>query len=147
MPKVCPLAFRLIDATTSKISTALVLASLFTYLATMHVAILLFIAIDFIIRLSGKKKFSPLFICASAIQKLLHLPVKVEDAGGKRLAAFFGLGFTIGMIITHFGGWMVANTIIATIFAVCAIPEILFGYCIACKFYTLAKRVYPKAFL
>lgn len=147
MPKVCPLAFRLIDATTSKISTALVLASLFAYLATMHVAILLFIAIDFIIRLSGKKKFSPVFICASAIQKLLHLPVKVEDAGGKRLAAFFGLGFTIGMIITHFGGWMVANTIIATIFAVCAIPEILFGYCIACKFYTLAKRVYPKAFL
>lgn len=147
MPKVCPLAFRLIDATTSKISTALVLSSLFAYLATMHVAILLFIAIDFIIRLSGKKKFSPVFICASAIQKLLHLPVKVEDAGGKRLAAFFGLGFTVGMIITHFGGWMVANTIIATIFAVCAIPEILFGYCIACKFYTLAKRVYPKAFL
>ena len=146
MSKVCPLVFRQIDATISKISTTLVLSSLCIYLLTMHVAILVFISIDFVIRLSGKKIFSPIYLCANLIQKLFHLPVKMEDAGGKRLAAFFGLAFTIGMIITHYAGWMVANTLIAIIFALCAIPEILFGYCIACKFYTLAKHIYPKGF-
>lgn len=146
MSKVCPLVFRQIDATISKISTTLVLSSLCIYFLTMHVGILFFISIDFVIRLSGKKIFSPIYLCANLIQKLFHLPVKMEDAGGKRLAAFFGLAFTIGMIITDYEGWMVANILIAIIFALCAIPDILFGYCIACKFYTLAKRIYPKGF-
>lgn len=146
MSKVCPVVFRKIDATTSKISTVLVLCSLCTYLVTMHVVILFFISVDFLIRLSGKKTFSPIHLCANAIQKLLRLPVRMEDAGAKRLAAFFGLAFTVGMIITDYQGWMIANTVIAIIFALCAIPEILFGYCIACKFYTLAKSIYPKGF-
>lgn len=146
MSKVCPLIFRQIDATISKISTALVVSSIFMYLMTLQVGILFFIAIDFVIRLSGKKKYSPIYLSAHAIQKAFHLSVKMEDAGGKRLAAFFGFAFTVGMIITYYEEWMVANSVIAVIFVSCAIPEILFGYCIACKIYTLVIKFFPNRF-
>lgn len=146
MSKSCPLVFRKIDATISKVSTALVLSGIAAYLMTHHVAILLCIIADFLIRLSGQKVYSPIYLCAHAIQKTLRLHVKMEDAGGKRLASFFGLAFTAGLVITHFQGWTIANSVTAIVFIGCAVPEILFGYCIACKFYTLANKIYPKGF-
>lgn len=146
MSKSCPLLYRKIDATISKVSTALILAGIAVYLFTQHVTILLFIIVDFVIRLSGKRGYSPVYLCALAIQKTLHLEVKMEDEGGKRLASFFGLAFTAGLVITHFQGWTLANGVLAIVFIGCAVPEILFGYCIACKFYTLANKIYPKGF-
>lgn len=146
MSKVCPLVFRHIDATVSKISTVVVLSQIVFYFMTMQVAFLFLVAIDFAIRLSGYKLFSPIYLLSLGIQKIFHLPVKMEDAGGKRLAAFFGLAFTLGIIITHYGEWTIASIMIAVIFALCALPDIFFGYCIACKFYTLAQKIFPKRF-
>ncbi|MGE4471554.1 MAG: DUF4395 family protein [Sulfuricurvum sp.] len=43
-------------------------------------------------------------------------------------------------------GLNVAVNLIAAIFLVCASLELLFGYCVACKIYYIAKKLYPKAF-
>lgn len=70
----------------------------------------------------------------------------MEDAGAKRLAAFFGVGFTFALLITSWLGTDLATAIIAGIFLFCAALELLFGYCIACKIYYIVKKIYPKAF-
>lgn len=144
MSKACPLLFRQIDATISKINSIVVLAIIALYFVTMHAAVLYFLIIDYIIRLSGWKHFSVINLFSSGVQTVFHLPVKMEDAGGKRLAAFFGLAFTVAIMVTYYLEWPAAGVIIALIFALCAVPDILFGYCIACKMYTLSRKFFPK---
>lgn len=142
----CPLLFRQVDATVSKISTIIVIVFLGIYFLTQWVPVLFFLIIDLAIRLSGYKEHSPIYISAQCIQGILNLPSKMEDAGGKRLAAFFGLIFILGILISHFLEFYTLQIAIAGLFLICALPDILFNYCIACKIYTCTKRFYPKAF-
>ena len=95
MSQSCPLLFRQIDATITKINAFLVMGSIVFYLVTMQKWILVFLVLDFLIRLSGYKMLSPIFKISSELQKIFKLPVRLEDAGSKRLAAFFGLFFML----------------------------------------------------
>jgi hypothetical protein len=70
----------------------------------------------------------------------------MEDAGAKRLAAQFGVGFTIALVISTLLHADLAVVIISGIFLSCAALELFFGYCIACKMYYIAKKIYPKWF-
>lgn len=142
----CPLLFRQVDATVSKISTTIVIGFLGVYFMTVWVPILFFLILDLVVRLSGHKEYSPIYISAQCLQGFMNLPVKMEDAGGKRLAAFFGMVFILGILITHFLDLLLLQKAIAIVFLICALPDILFNYCIACKIYTCTKRFYPKAF-
>ena len=108
--------------------------------------VLILLIADFMLRLYGYKHLSPINISSLFIQKKLSLPVKMEDAGAKRLAAFFGVGFTIALLISLWIGADLAIAFISGIFLFCAALELLFGYCIACKIYYIAKKLYPKGF-
>lgn len=147
MSQVCPLLFRQIDATTVKVTATMVMSFVIIYLVTSYIAILGFLILDFTIRLSGYKLYSPLFRSAELIQHLLRLPIKMEDAGAKRLAAFFGLFFMIGMVVSHAIGWNSGIWIFALVFMSCVLLDLLFNYCIACKVYALSKKIYPKGFM
>jgi hypothetical protein len=147
MSQACPLIFRQIDSTISKISAAVVMTGVIVYLITMQKWIIIFLIIDFILRLSGNKRFSPVFKLANGTQKLFHLRVYLEDAGAKRLAAIFGLLFMIGIIVSDLLGSSLGVWIIAVTFMSCVLFDLLFNYCIACKVYSAAKKIYPKAFI
>ena len=147
MSQACPLLFRQIDATISKISAAVVMSSVIVYLITMQKWILVFLILDFIVRLSGYKTLSPVFQFANSFQMIFKLPIHLEDAGAKRLAAFFGLIFMISMLIADFGGWITGVWSVAGIFISCVLLDLFFNYCIACKVYSAAKKIYPKGFL
>ncbi|MCX6062410.1 MAG: DUF4395 domain-containing protein [Campylobacterales bacterium] len=147
MSQTCPLLFRQIDSTISKISAAVVMSSVIVYLITMQKWILVFLIVDFIIRLSGYKTFSPVFQFASGFQKIFKLSTHLEDAGAKRLAAFFGLIFMITMLITDLAGLILGVWSVAGIFISCVLLDLFFDYCIACKIYSAAKKIYPKGFL
>lgn len=142
----CPLLFRQVDATVSKITTIIVIIFLGIYFISSWVPVLFFLIMDLAIRLSGHKEHSPIYMTAGCIQGIFDLPSKMEDAGGKRLAAFFGLIFILGILISHFFALFTLQIAIAGLFLICAFPDILFNYCIACKIYTCAKQFYPKAF-
>ena len=147
MSQTCPLLFRQIDSTISKISAAVVMIGVIIYLITMQKLIIIFMIFDFILRLSGYKRFSPVFQFANGVQKLFHLPVYLEDAGAKRLAAIFGLLFMIGIVVSDFMGCTIGIWIIASIFISCVLFDLVFDYCIACKVYSTAKKIYPKGFV
>lgn len=146
MAQQCPLLFRQVDATVTRINTLFVILGIIAFMATQSSWVLIVLIIDFLLRLSGKKHLSPINISSSWIQKKLSLPVKMEDAGAKRLAAIFGTGFTIALLLLSWMNLDIAVALVAGIFLFCAALELLFGYCIACKIYYIAKRVYPKGF-
>lgn len=146
MSQQCPLIFRQVDASVTRINTFFVISSIIAFLATQSITILILLIIDFMLRLYGYKQLSPIQNLSLMIQQILSLPVKMEDAGAKRLAAQFGVGFTIALVIASWGEAALAVGIIAGIFLSCAALELLFGYCIACKMYYIVKKVYPRWF-
>lgn len=147
MSQTCPLLFRQVDANISKISAVAVSLGVIAYLLSMQKIILAFIIIDFIIRLSRFKSMSPIFRGSCFIKRVLNLPTRLEDAGAKRLAAIFGLIFSIAILGFDFLGLKLGIWIVAAVFISCVVLDLLFDYCIACKVYSLARRIYPKGFL
>lgn len=146
MSQACPLLFRQVDANISKMSAVAVSIGVIAYLLTMQKIILIFIIIDFILRLSMHKGLSPIFRASCLIKRVLNLPTRLEDAGAKRLVAIFGLAFSIAMLGFDFFGLILGIWIVAAIFITCVVLDLLFDYCIACKVYSLAKKFYPKWF-
>lgn len=146
MAQQCPLIFRQVDATVTRINTLFIIAGVIGFLITDYVVILVLLTIDFLLRLYGYKHISPVHNISLFIQRKFSFSIKMEDAGAKRLAAFFGLAFTIALILFHIIGIPLAVNGIAFIYLFCAGFELIFGYCIACKIYYIAKKVYPKGF-
>ncbi|MFA5215517.1 DUF4395 domain-containing protein [Sulfuricurvum sp.] len=146
MAQQCPLIFRQIDANTVRINTFFVISVVAAYLVTGVLSLLLLLIIDFLLRLYGYKHFSPIQNLSLIIQKKFSIPAKMEDAGAKRLAAFFGVGFTVALVIFDLLGIKLAVDATAAIYLFCASLELFFGYCIACKIYYIAKKVYPQGF-
>lgn len=146
MSKACPLIFRQVDSTISKISAIFVSSAVIIYLITMQKVILIFLILDFMLRLSKYKRLSPIFRVACIIKTFSKLPTYLEDAGAKRLAAIFGMIFTIGMLGSDILGWSLSIWIIAIIFLICVALDLLLDYCIACVVYSFVKRIYPKWF-
>ncbi|MDD5212660.1 MAG: DUF4395 domain-containing protein [Sulfuricurvum sp.] len=146
MSQACPLLFRQVDANISKMSAIAVSGGVITYLLTMQKFILVFIIIDFLLRLSKYKGLSPIFRASCFIKKALDLPTRLEDAGAKRLAAIFGLAFSISMLGFDFFGLILGIWIVAAIFISCVVLDLLFDYCIACKVYSITRKIYPQLF-
>ena len=143
MAQQCPLIFRQVDATITRINTLFVMSGVIAYLITDIMAILVLLIIDFVIRLLGYKQISPTQNVSLWIQRKLSLPVKLEDAGAKRLAAYFGVGFMGALAVFHLLGMGWAVSIIAAVYLFCAALELFFGFCIACKLYYFTQKVYP----
>ncbi|MDP2077672.1 MAG: DUF4395 family protein [Sulfuricurvum sp.] len=146
MSQACPLLFRQVDANISKMSAVAVSIGVIAYLLTMQKIILIFIIIDFILRLSMHKGLSPIFRASCFVKRVLNLPTRLEDAGAKRLAAIFGLAFSIAMLGFDFFGLILGIWIVAGIFITCVVLDLLFDYCIACKVYSIARKLYPAWF-
>jgi hypothetical protein len=146
MAQQCPLIFRQVDATVTRINTLFVMSGVIAYLVSGIVAILLFLTVDFALRLYGVKHLSPIQNVSLWIQRRLSLPSRMEDAGAKRLAALFGIGFVAAMALFHFLGIAWAVNAVAVIYLFCAALDLFFGYCIACKLYHWTKKIYPKGF-
>lgn len=146
MSQQCPLLFRQVDATVTRINTLFVVIGMIGFLLSGNMIILIALIIDFLLRLYGFKHWSPITIASLFIQKKFALPTKMEDAGAKRLAAIFGVGFVIAILIASLLDSLIAVQALAGIFLLCAGLELLFGYCIACQIYHISKKIYPKGF-
>jgi len=146
MAQQCPLLFRQVDATVTRINTLFVMIGIIGFLLSQNFIILALLIIDFMLRLYGYKHLSPIQNSSLYIQKRFNLSSKMEDAGAKRLAAFFGVGFIIAIAITSWLGFLFIVNVIAALYLICATLDLFFGFCIACKIYHITKKIYPKGF-
>lgn len=145
MAHSCPINFQRVDATTVRIISLFVITAVLVHMMLASKLILVFLAIDFMIRLYADKNYSPIYRMASLLQQSINLEPKFEDAGAKRLAMYFGLLFTLLLLSASILELPVAVYTIAGIFIGCASLEILFGFCVGCKVYYIIQKLLPKS--
>ncbi|OIP53107.1 MAG: hypothetical protein AUK54_09795 [Helicobacteraceae bacterium CG2_30_36_10] len=144
MSYTCPVNFIRVDNNISRINALFVSSLAIAYLLSSNIFILLFLAIDFSIKLFIDKKYAPLFILSKFVKNVLKLEVDYCDGGAKRLAAYFGLFFVLLLITTHFINEWAVSLAIAIIFISCALLDVFFNFCIGCKIYFIIKKIYPN---
>jgi len=143
MPNSCPLNFERVDSNVSRLSALFVASLVILYLFSSNVYILIFLALDFIIKLFLNKEFSPISMLSKQIKSLFRMKEKFADGGAKRLAGMFGLLFVFLLIIAHFLNAPFISLVVAAIFLSCSLLDLFFSYCIGCKIYFIIKKVYP----
>jgi hypothetical protein len=144
MPQSCPLAFRQIDGTIARINALSVFLLSLLFIFIPEPLILLVVGFDFMIRLYGNRRFSPVFQVSTILKRVLGLKSEMVDAGAKRLAAHFGLFFVFAALVSSFAGLTVVMYAIVAVFLFCLLLELLFGYCIGCKIYFIYRTFVPE---
>jgi len=144
MSQSCPITFKQIDGNLARIGAFFVLFFVLGYLVTSMNIFLYILALDFLIRLYWEKEFSIIYQLSKILKKIFKIKTHMTDAGAKRLAAQFGLLFSIILIIEVHIGLNIALNVTAFILIICASLELLFNYCIGCKVYHIIKKIYPN---
>ncbi len=144
MAQSCPLAFRQIDGTIARFNALSVFLLLSLFVFSTNSLILLFLGIDFMIRLYGQKNLSPIFQLSKGLKKLFGVRSEMVDAGAKRLAAHFGLFFVLLSLAASLADLHVLMYSAVAVFLFCLSLELLFGYCIGCKIYFIYRRFVPE---
>jgi len=144
MAQSCPLAFRHIDGTITRLNAVSVILLLSLFVFTPNPLILVLLGLDFMIRLFGNKRYSPIFQISRVMKKLFGLKTEMVDAGAKRLAAYFGLFFVFAALASALAGLTVVTYAVIAVFMFCLSLELLFGYCIACKIYFIYHKFFPE---
>lgn len=144
MAQSCPLAFRQIDGTIARLNALSVFLLLLLFVFVPNPLILLFLEVDFMIRLYGNKKFSPVFQVSKTLQKIFRFREEMTDAGAKRLAAHFGLLFVVISLAANLVGLTIVMYAVVVVFLFCLLLELLFAYCIGCKIYFIYRKFAPE---
>jgi len=143
MSQACPLNFEKVDANVSRFSALFVASLVVYYLYSNNVYVLVFLALDFVMKLFLNRGISPINMLAEFLKSLFKVKTKFTDGGAKRLAGFFGLFFVILLIITHILDAWNFSLVVAGIFLTCSLLDVFFNFCIGCKIYFIIKRFYP----
>lgn len=144
MANACPLAFRQIDENIARINIFFVTLALVLFLVTSRPEWMYFLCIDYLTRLYGNKQYSLLNRSSVFIQNVMRFPVKMADAGAKRLASQFGLLFVMMIIVSFHLQLESAMIGITAVFLLCTAMDLLFRFCVGCKIYYLIKKIYPS---
>jgi hypothetical protein len=144
MAQACPVSFKSINITVSRLSSFIVSLLVIYYLYSSNVFVLYFLLIDFVTRLFYDKKFSLVDTLSRILKKTFKLEDVFGDSGAKRLAGIFGLLFVVLLIISYYMGLKVAPFVIGGVFVLCSLMDALVNYCVGCKIYFIIKKIYPN---
>ena len=144
MAQSCPLVFRQIDGTIARLNALSVFLLLSLFVFVPNPLILVFLGVDFMVRLYGNKGFSPIFQVSKALKKVFGFKEAMTDAGAKRLAAHFGLLFVLLTLAANLAGLTVVMYSVIALFLFCLVLELLFAYCVGCKIYFIYRRFFPE---
>ncbi len=144
MSNACPLNFTKVDSNVSRFGALFVALLVLTYLYTSNVYILLFLLVDFVLKLFLNPGISPIMILAESLKSIFKIKEKYADGGAKKLAGYFGLFFVTSLLVTHFLDVWFISLSIAFVFLLCSLLDVFFDYCIGCKIYFIIKKIYPN---
>ncbi|PHR57851.1 MAG: hypothetical protein COA44_05095 [Arcobacter sp.] len=141
MVPTCPIAFRQIDGTIVRINALSLSLILLAYLFSGQIAFIYVLGIDLIIRLFINKRLSPINQISRLIKVAIRAKTHSTDAGAKRLAAYFALGFSWAIIALHSFGLVYEAKVLSSVFILFASLELIFNFCVGCKIYFIYKRI------
>lgn len=136
----CPVSFKIIDQNIIRIVASLVSALAILFIFNPNFIILALLLYDFLVRVLGYEKISPLYNLAKLLSKLFGAKKDKVDAGPKEFALKIGLLFALLCVVAFLFNQTFSAVLLMSILAVCALLEAVFNYCIGCKIYILLKR-------
>jgi len=141
MAPTCPIAFRQIDGTIVRINAVTLSLLLIAYLISSQIIFIYILGVDLMIRLFINKRLSPINQISRLIKMAIRAKTNNTDAGAKRLAAYFALGFSLGIITLHSFGLVNEAKGLSSVFILFSSLEVIFNYCVGCKIYFIYKRL------
>lgn len=141
MAPACPITFRQIDGTIVRINALTLSLILVSYLFSGQIGFIYILGIDLIIRLFINVKLSPINQLSYLIKAAIRAKTQNTDAGAKRLAGFFALGFSWIVIILHSFGLVYEAKALSSVFLTFSSLELFFNFCVGCKIYFIYKRL------
>ncbi|MDQ1264315.1 MAG: hypothetical protein QG559_1316 [Campylobacterota bacterium] len=136
----CPINFKKVDQNVIRIISGFVsiLGILFIFSPNLSIVAVLFY--DFLVRVVGYEKISPLFHLSKLLANLLKLKSDEIDAGPKEFALKLGFLFVAGSFLMFLFEEMLIAVVIMAMLNCCTILEAVFNYCIGCEIYALLKK-------
>ncbi len=132
---VCPVSFQQIDSNVSRLTVFMNAVLMAVFMFTLQPILLYIVSVDYFIRATGKKKYSPMGFLSGQVVKLLGLPPKMIDMAQKVFASRLGfLCAFLGTIFIHLD-WPVAAMSIIGFFMLLATLDSVFDLCVGCLIY------------
>ena len=140
--KSCPISLISVDSNIARIN-AFYVGLLFTlFIVFQNLALVLFLILDFVIRIFLNKEYSLLFMISKKTKQLVKLQSVKVDAAPKKLAALFGLVFLLAITAIHLAGMTLLFYLFSGVLLACIFFEVAFSYCLGCEIYHLYKKVF-----
>ena len=135
--KSCPISPDLVNARLTRIYSLYTFITILVYAYTPFKEIIFITAFDFAIRIFIGIKYSPICSGIKYVLNITNYKPTMVNAGPKKFAAKIGFLFTVLMSISYILDSSLSSIILAHISILAVGAEALFGYCIACKVYSL----------
>jgi hypothetical protein len=134
-------SFEKIDENVARINAAQAVVLLLLFLFSPWKWLILIVAADFCVRAFWQPKHSLFVMISRKIIALLKLKPVLVDAAPKIFAARIGFLFSCLLTACWLLHLQAAALIIGLMFAVCALLEAAFRFCVACKMYPLICKI------
>lgn len=139
MAQACPINFKTVDNTLSRINSLQTAAVVSLFVATAQPIWLYLLAADLLLRLYGYKPMSPIYRISGVVKRLLRLPTQNVDGASKSVAGHFGLLFILLLIVASHLGLHLTVDIVAGTFVLCLLMDVFLNFCVGCKVYHLYR--------
>ena len=137
----CPISPELVNSKLTRIYSFFTLTTIIIYAYTPYKEIIFISSIDFFIRIFFGVKYSPICIFIRYILNIGNFKTEMVNAGPKKFAAKIGFLITVLMSISYIFNFTTTSLIIAHISIIAVGAEAVFGYCVACKIYSLGPKI------
>lgn len=141
MNEACPITNDTVDERCARLCALIVLLPLGLALLLASPWPALFLGVDFGLRGFGGRRFSPVARLARGLAAVAGWIPRPTNGGPKAFAAKLGFGFSLAVTASLLLGKTMAGLIVGVPFALCAILEGVFGYCVGCRVYRLQGRL------
>jgi len=141
MNLICPVSTRQINEKAARINALIVMVLLLPILFTDYKWFIFILAADFFIRGFMERPHSPVAWIGRTLCQSLGLKFEMINAGPKIFAARVGFVFSSVIGIMVMFNLIIAVNIMTAILAVFAGLEAFFGFCAACRIYTVLVKI------
>lgn len=138
---ICPISNKTINERVARVNAALTVFLLLLFVLSGSVYLILFLAIDFLMRATDYSKYSVLAILSNNIAGYFSLETLLINAGPKIFASRIGFVLSSLIILSHIfeASWLALGII--GILGLFSFLEAAFGICVACEIYPFFYRL------
>ncbi len=142
--QVCPVNYKRVNVYLIKFYSTIVAALLMMFLLADWRIPMYVLAVDFSIRVLFGVRYSPLCRGLGLVLDYLQVKPREIDASTKQFAARVGMTFSVGVALLIWTGALTAAKVLATVFLVAVLSEVMLDFCIACWMESVWKSYFGR---